>query len=271
VGRTRNPPSRRAPALDWTSEPLVRTSRAAVVVENRYCHVFKLERVRPALVADGLAGLHIYKPYVQSSSARPASSPRNGTCIGSWPPPTHGPRPRPPWIERLTPLAAAAATTELASARRTRAMRRRSPGVGARYRSCHRQNGRRDRSVPVAACAAEPTGAGGGPGTDHLRQRGRRLHHRPGCDRADRPGSADDGGAAAGRPGVAENRPLVVRRVDIDRPALASVELTADDATTIKQRDREVAARNCDLQRAVGWPGPGRAGLGEVFVPRSAR
>jgi hypothetical protein len=34
------------------------------VVENRYCHVFKLERVRPALVADGLAGLHIYKPYV---------------------------------------------------------------------------------------------------------------------------------------------------------------------------------------------------------------
>jgi hypothetical protein len=54
-----------------------------------------------------------------------------------------------------------------------------------------------------------------------------------GCDRADRPGSADDGGAA-GRPGVAENRPLVVRRVDIDRPALASVELTADDATTIK-------------------------------------
>jgi hypothetical protein len=68
-----------------------------------------------------------------------------------------------------------------------------------------------------------------------------------GCDRADRPGSADDGGAAAGRPGVAENRPLVVRRVDIDRPALASVELTANDATTIKQRDREVAARHCHL------------------------
>jgi hypothetical protein len=68
-----------------------------------------------------------------------------------------------------------------------------------------------------------------------------------GCDRADRPGSADDGGAAAGRPGVAENRPLVVRRVDIDRPALASVELTADDATKIKQRDREVAARHCHL------------------------
>jgi hypothetical protein len=180
VGRTRNPPSRRAPALDWTSEPLVRTSRAAVVVENRYCHVFKLERVRPALVADGLAGLHPISPTYRSSSARPGSSPRNGTYIGSWSRPTHGPRPRPPWIERLTPLAAAAATTELVSARRTSALRRRSPGVGAHYRSCHRQNGRRDRSVPLAAGAAEPTGAGGGPGTDHLRQRGRRLHHRPG-------------------------------------------------------------------------------------------
>ena len=45
---------------------------------------------------------------------------------------------------------------------------------------------------------------GGGPGTDHLRQRGHRLHDRPGRDRADRPGSVDGGGAAVGRAGRGE-------------------------------------------------------------------
>jgi hypothetical protein len=33
-----------------------------VVVEDRYSQVFKLERVRPALVADGLAELQIRWP-----------------------------------------------------------------------------------------------------------------------------------------------------------------------------------------------------------------
>ena len=50
------------------------------------------------------------------------------------------------------------------------------------------------------ACAAQPIGAGGGPGADHLRQRGDRLHDRAGRDRADRAGSADGRRAAAGRP-----------------------------------------------------------------------
>ena len=53
----------------------------------------------------------------------------------------------------------------------------------------------------LGASAAEPIGARGGPGTDHLRQRGNRLHDRPGGHRADRTGSADRGGAAVGRPG----------------------------------------------------------------------
>ncbi len=33
--------------------------RVAVVVEDRYSRIFALERVRPVLVADGLAELHI--------------------------------------------------------------------------------------------------------------------------------------------------------------------------------------------------------------------
>jgi hypothetical protein len=180
VGRTRNPPSRRAPAGIglrnlWSARPAPRSwSRTATAMCS------SSSGSGPPWSPTASPDSTSTSPTYRSSSARPASSPRNGTYIGSWPRPTHGPRPRPPWIERLTPLAAAAATTELVSARRTSALRRRSPGVGARYRSCHRQNGRRDRSVPLAACAAEPTGAGGGPGTDHLRQRGRRLHHRPG-------------------------------------------------------------------------------------------
>lgn len=38
--------------------------RAAIVVEDRYSQVFKLERVRPALVAGGLGELQIRWPNV---------------------------------------------------------------------------------------------------------------------------------------------------------------------------------------------------------------
>jgi ERCC4 domain/Lsr2 len=38
--------------------------RAAVVVEDRYSQIFKLDRVRPALVADGLAELQVRWPGV---------------------------------------------------------------------------------------------------------------------------------------------------------------------------------------------------------------
>lgn len=38
--------------------------RAAVVVEDRYSQVFKLDRVRPAVVADGLAELQVHFPTV---------------------------------------------------------------------------------------------------------------------------------------------------------------------------------------------------------------
>ncbi|ALE76945.1 hypothetical protein FRP1_29840 (plasmid) [Pseudonocardia sp. EC080625-04] len=43
---------------------LAAAPRAAVVVEDRYSRIFRLDRVRPAVVADGLAELHITYPGV---------------------------------------------------------------------------------------------------------------------------------------------------------------------------------------------------------------
>jgi hypothetical protein len=43
---------------------LATVERAAVVVEDRWSSVFKLDRVRPALVADGLAELQVRQPTV---------------------------------------------------------------------------------------------------------------------------------------------------------------------------------------------------------------
>jgi len=48
--------------LRYALAELAALPRAAVVVEDRYSQVFKLERVRPALVADGLAELQIRWP-----------------------------------------------------------------------------------------------------------------------------------------------------------------------------------------------------------------
>src|ERR1700684_1598070 len=50
--------------LRYALAELAALPRAAVVVEDRYSQVFKLERVRPALVADGLAELQVRWPSV---------------------------------------------------------------------------------------------------------------------------------------------------------------------------------------------------------------
>lgn len=50
--------------LRYALAELAALPRAAVVVEDRYSQVFKLERVRPALVADGLAELQLRWPSV---------------------------------------------------------------------------------------------------------------------------------------------------------------------------------------------------------------
>ena len=67
--------------------------RAAVVVEDCYSQIFKLDRIRPAVVADGLAELQVRWPGVPIVFARPADWPRNGPTATS-PPPTPGPVPR---------------------------------------------------------------------------------------------------------------------------------------------------------------------------------
>jgi hypothetical protein len=50
--------------LGYALGELAALPRAAVVVEDRYSEVFKLERVRPATVADGVAELQIRWPNV---------------------------------------------------------------------------------------------------------------------------------------------------------------------------------------------------------------
>ncbi len=50
--------------LRYALGDLAAMPRAAVVVEDRYSQVFKLERVRPATVADGLAELQVRWPQV---------------------------------------------------------------------------------------------------------------------------------------------------------------------------------------------------------------
>ena len=50
--------------LRFAVAELAALPRAAVVVEDRYSQVFKLDRIRPSLVADGLAELQIRWPNV---------------------------------------------------------------------------------------------------------------------------------------------------------------------------------------------------------------
>ena len=50
--------------LRYALGDLAALPRAAVVVEDRYSQVFKLDRVRPAVVADGLAELQVRWPNV---------------------------------------------------------------------------------------------------------------------------------------------------------------------------------------------------------------
>ena len=50
--------------LRYAIAELAALPRAAVVVEDRYSQIFKLDRIRPALVADGLAELQIRWPNV---------------------------------------------------------------------------------------------------------------------------------------------------------------------------------------------------------------
>lgn len=57
-------PASPAAKLGYALADLAALPRAAVVVEDRYSQVFTLDRVRPAVVADGLAELQVRFPTV---------------------------------------------------------------------------------------------------------------------------------------------------------------------------------------------------------------
>jgi ERCC4 domain-containing protein len=101
--------------LRFALAELAALPRAAVVVEDRYSRVFKLARVRPAVVADGLAELQVRwsNVLIVFCKARPLAEEWTYRFLAA----AHA------WaateaaaIGRLTPLAASAAATELAAA-----------------------------------------------------------------------------------------------------------------------------------------------------------
>jgi hypothetical protein len=100
--------------LRYALAELAALPRAAVVIEDRYSQVFKLARVRPALVADGLAELQVRWPNVPIvfCETRPLAEEwtyRFLAAARAWA------DTEPAAIERLTSLVTAT-TTELAAA-----------------------------------------------------------------------------------------------------------------------------------------------------------
>ena len=101
--------------LRYALAELAALPRAAVAVEDRYSQVFKLARVRPALVADGLAELQIRWPSVPMVFCETRALAEEWTyrflaAAHAWAATEAAA------IERLAPLAASAAATELAAA-----------------------------------------------------------------------------------------------------------------------------------------------------------
>ncbi len=98
--------------LRYAMAELAALPRAAVVVEDRYSQVFKLDRIRPALVADGLAELQIRWPNVPIVFCETRQLAEEWTyrflaAAHAWAETEHAA------IAKLTPLGVAAATTEL--------------------------------------------------------------------------------------------------------------------------------------------------------------
>lgn len=101
--------------LRYAVAELAALPRAAVVVEDRYSQVFKLERVRPALVADGLAELQVRWPNVPIVFCETRQLAEEWTyrflaAAHAWAAAETAS------IARLAPVAATAATTELSRA-----------------------------------------------------------------------------------------------------------------------------------------------------------
>ena len=98
--------------LRYALAELAALPRAAVVVEDRYSQVFKLDRVRPALVADGLAELQIRWPNVPIVFCETRQLAEEWTyrflaAAHAWAETEHA------TLARLSPLATTDAATEL--------------------------------------------------------------------------------------------------------------------------------------------------------------
>jgi ERCC4 domain len=98
--------------LRYAMAELAALPRATVVVEDRYSQVFKLDRIRPALVADGLAELQIRWPNVPIVFCETRQLAEEWTyrflaAAHAWAETEYAA------IAKLTPLGVAGATTEL--------------------------------------------------------------------------------------------------------------------------------------------------------------
>src|SRR6185437_13094366 len=101
--------------LRFAVAELAALPRAAVVVEDRYSQVFKLDRIRPSLVADGLAELQVRWPgipivFCETRQLAEEWTYRFLAAAHAWADTETAS------IQRLAPSATAAATTELGQA-----------------------------------------------------------------------------------------------------------------------------------------------------------
>ena len=101
--------------LRYALAELAALPRAAVVIEDRYSAVFKLDRIRPALVADGLAEPRVRWPGIpiifrETRQLAEEWTYRFLAAAHAWADTETAS------IQRLAPVASAAATTELGHA-----------------------------------------------------------------------------------------------------------------------------------------------------------
>lgn len=138
--------------LRFAVAELAALPRAALVVEDRYSQVFKLDRIRPSLVADGLAELQIRWPNVPIVLPPPRRGmdlpvPRRGPRLGRdrarLPHAAH-PAGRQRHRDRTRP-----------STRRATTLYRRSPGLGPRHRP-HRPRPRQTPPPHLERLAQSP-------------------------------------------------------------------------------------------------------------------
>ena len=144
-----------------------RPARAAVVVEDRYSQIFKLDRIRPAVVADGLAELGVRWPGVPIVFCENRQPARNGPTA-TWPPPTPGPPPSTP-----SPTASAATWSQWRP-------RPRPPRPSRPLPSFAPGHGRQESTCPTGDDVGPRSGRRGATPTPRTSSARKRIHKRDG-------------------------------------------------------------------------------------------